>query len=297
MASTDSRRIIRAAPYRLFGVINAVSTFRPITGGLTSTGATVDIDAAGFNAAVNTGSVIEIGTTGFFYIDLVAAEMTGDHITAQITATNSGAMYFQALLTPEACLDSGVAQSGTSTTITLRSGASATAGLFVPAVIEIVRGTGAGQIRGIVAYNSSQQVTVDRAWTVNPDSTSIYTIKPLPHGTYDSAGLVQSNAVQINSNATAAANMAHAWGGGTLYDTMTGSPSTTQFAGGGTATLNSSIDNFYQNCLVIFLTGACAHLARRVNAYTAASKLFTMDAALPTAPSAADQYQLISYQS
>ncbi len=295
-SAVDSRRIIKNASYRLYGVINAVSTFRPITGGLTSTAATLDKDGAGFNPATNTGSVVEISTTGFFTLDLTATEMTADHVTVQVTATNSGAMYFQALLTPEACLESGVAQSATSTTITLRAAASSTAGLFVPAVIEIVRGTGAGQIRGITAYNGAQVATVDRDWTTTPDSTSVYIIKPIPHGTFDSSGLQKSNTVQINSNAAAAANAAHAWAS-VIYDTMTGSPSTTQFAGGGTATLNSSTDNFYQNSLIIFDSGACAGLSRRVSAYTAASKLFTLDAALPTAPAAADQYQIISYQS
>lgn len=84
--------------YRLSGCIVAVSTLRPITGGLTSVTSTVSIDGSAFNATAN--SAAEIGTTGYFTLDLTAAEMTGSTILVQVNATNSGAVYAQFTLNP-----------------------------------------------------------------------------------------------------------------------------------------------------------------------------------------------------
>ena len=73
--------------------------------------------------------------------------------------------------------DTGTAQTGTSTTITLRSGASATNDLYAKAAISITSGTGAGQTRQITAYDGSTKVaTVDTAWAVTPDNTSVYQV-------------------------------------------------------------------------------------------------------------------------
>lgn len=74
-------------------------------------------------------------------------------------------------------LESGTAQAGASSTITLRSGASSTSSLFKYLVIRIYGGTGAGQSRVISAYNGATKVaTVDTAWTTNPASDSTYAI-------------------------------------------------------------------------------------------------------------------------
>lgn len=89
---------VNAQAYRLSGVINAVSTLRAITGGLTSLAATVSIDGSAFNATANAPA--EIGTTGYFTLDLTAAEMTGSTIIISVTASNSGAVYFQKIILP-----------------------------------------------------------------------------------------------------------------------------------------------------------------------------------------------------
>jgi len=81
----------------------------------------------------------------------------------------------------------GTAQAGTSTSITLDSGASGTDDAYKDMIIRITSGTGAGQIRkisqvGSVAYTGSTKVaTVDRAWGTTPDSTSVFRIS---HGMY-----------------------------------------------------------------------------------------------------------------
>jgi len=72
--------------------------------------------------------------------------------------------------------DSGTLQAGTSTTVTLKSTASATDGIYVGMYVNITGGTGSGQTRLIEAYNGTTKVaTVGEAFTVTPDGTSTYT--------------------------------------------------------------------------------------------------------------------------
>jgi hypothetical protein len=76
---------------------------------------------------------------------------------------------------------SGTAQAGSSTTITLDSGASATNGFYATRWVKITGGTGTGQVRQIGAtsasYTGSTKVaTVTSAWTTAPDSTSTFAI-------------------------------------------------------------------------------------------------------------------------
>jgi hypothetical protein len=78
----------------------------------------------------------------------------------------------------------GTAQGGTSTTITLDAGAASNANSYVGDGIILYGGTGGGypgvgQVRTIVAYNTSTKVaTVDRAWTTTPDATSTFITLP-----------------------------------------------------------------------------------------------------------------------
>lgn len=73
--------------------------------------------------------------------------------------------------------DSGAAQAGSSTTITLKSTASATDDIYNGMYVTITSGTGAGQIRLIDDYVGSTKVaTVDVAFTTAPDSTSNYEV-------------------------------------------------------------------------------------------------------------------------
>lgn len=73
--------------------------------------------------------------------------------------------------------DSGTAQAGTSTTITLKSTASSTNDVYNGMYVTITSGTGVGQIRLIEDYVGSTKVaTVADAWTTAPDNTSNYEV-------------------------------------------------------------------------------------------------------------------------
>jgi hypothetical protein len=71
----------------------------------------------------------------------------------------------------------GTAQAGAANTITLDAGASAVDDFYTSMVIRLTSGTGANQILSIIKYVGSTKVaTVSRAWTVNPDATSVFRV-------------------------------------------------------------------------------------------------------------------------
>lgn len=92
MASTDATLFpVNGQAYRTAGVIRSSASGNPVTGGLTTLAATVSKDGGAFGAIA--GTVTEIGTTGYFYLDLTAADMTGNLLVVHVTAANANAMY------------------------------------------------------------------------------------------------------------------------------------------------------------------------------------------------------------
>lgn len=79
-------------------------------------------------------------------------------------------------------VNEGLAQGGTSTTITLNAAADGTNDdIYVGQTVFIRSGTGQDQARIITDYTASTRVaTVHRAWEVTPDTTSGYVMLPLP---------------------------------------------------------------------------------------------------------------------
>ena len=75
--------------------------------------------------------------------------------------------------------NSGTAQAGSSTTITLESGASSVDDTYNGQLIHISSGTGVGQAKAIGDYVGSTKVaTVIGTWATAPDSTSVYDVYP-----------------------------------------------------------------------------------------------------------------------
>lgn len=71
----------------------------------------------------------------------------------------------------------GTAQAGSSGTITLDSGASATNSAYDGLSVTLIHGTGVGQTTRITAYVGSTKVaTVSPHWTTAPDSTSVFRV-------------------------------------------------------------------------------------------------------------------------
>lgn len=138
---------------------------------------TAEIGAAGagLTALATQASVNTIDTnvdailddTGTSGVVVAAGSKTGYELSGTLTTLD------------DLMLDVGTAQGGTSTSITLRSGASASDFYYADAWVFIVSGTGAGQSRLITNYTGSSKVAdVSAGWTTNPNSTSVYAIFP-----------------------------------------------------------------------------------------------------------------------
>jgi hypothetical protein len=98
--------------------------------------------------------------------------------------------------------ETGTAQSGSSGSITLQSGATSIVDAFKRSFIYIISGTGAGQSREATAYNGTTKVaTVAPNWSVNPDNTSVYRIVTQEHYEANTIGW-DVNAVANNSTDT-----------------------------------------------------------------------------------------------
>ncbi len=105
---------------------------------------------------------------------------------------------------------SGTAQgSGTGNNqIRLDAGASSTNGVYDPALISIINGTGAGQTRLIIDYvgGVTQIATVDRDWRTNPSTDSEFIIYADAGRNHVNEGLAQGGAassITLNANASA----------------------------------------------------------------------------------------------
>lgn len=73
--------------------------------------------------------------------------------------------------------DSGTAQAGGASSITLRAGASSSNSFYNGMDVRITSGTGSGQVGTVSAYNGTTKVaTMASAWATPPDNTSVYTV-------------------------------------------------------------------------------------------------------------------------
>ena len=81
------------------------------------------------------------------------------------------------LTTPGESTDTGKLQAGATSAITLAKGANITHNFYKNQTVEIISGTGIGQVRTIIDYRGDTKVAeVDTAWDIQPDDTSGYTI-------------------------------------------------------------------------------------------------------------------------
>lgn len=115
------------------------------------------------NAAANAAGGLVISGAGGLDLD---ARLVSAAATAAMSAFWAGQ-------------ETGTAQAGGASTITLRAGASAVDNLFQLCAIVILSGTGAGQVRKAATggYNGTTKVlTVTTAWETQPDNTSVYMV-------------------------------------------------------------------------------------------------------------------------
>lgn len=99
--------------------------------------------------------------------------------------------------------DTGTAQAGAASTITLAAGASASDDFYNNQIIELTGGTGSGQFNKITDYvGASKLATVENAWTTTPDATTTYSIvmdpnQPTHTSVYDANDVNSATGVSI----------------------------------------------------------------------------------------------------
>ncbi|HIC80438.1 MAG TPA: hypothetical protein EYP07_05650 [Kiloniellaceae bacterium] len=104
----------------------------------------------------------------------VTVDVTGtfDHV-ALIDTVNLNLVAVKRLQVNE----SGTAQAGAASAITLRAAASGSDDAYNGQTIEIIEGPGAGESRQIIDYNGTTKVaTVSSPWGTPPDVTSVYRV-------------------------------------------------------------------------------------------------------------------------
>lgn len=161
------------------------NTFK--TGALTTATASMT-HRTGNNSTYNTGiwtyalTTVSGFTTGNLYIYSVSnvsatppvIEREFQYGGAEGDVTNTAISNFSSAYT---AFETGTAQAGGASTITLRSGSSSTNDIFKDQAIFIMSGTGACQTNRITAYNGTTKVaTVGTAWATQPDNTSVYIV-------------------------------------------------------------------------------------------------------------------------
>ena len=163
----------------LYNHKGATSTVKP-TGQATTILATADGYKWKFMYNISTADALKFITTNFIPVKTLSANDGSVQWTVQSAAAN-GAIDVVDITTNGSGYvgDIGTAQAGTTTSITLQSGASASDDVYVDSSVYISGGTGSGQLRLIDDYSGSTKVAdVSVAFSPAPDNTSTYIVGP-----------------------------------------------------------------------------------------------------------------------
>lgn len=157
--------------------------------------------------------------------------------------------------------EAGTAQAGAATSITLRSGASATNKYYAGQTVEIISGTGAGQSRTIVYYVGSTKVaTIAGSWQTNPDNTSVYAIRmgnvPVIDASGDILASVTSSTVLVLASGASAS------------------------------------DHIYEGCPLKIIQGTGAGQTRIITGYVGGTQTATVDHAYNPVPDTTSIYRI-----
>lgn len=98
-------------------------------------------------------------------------------------APNSSSEYYVVADDTPLVVNHGIAQGGTSLSITLHSNSSSIDDTYRGSIVNIMASTGTGEARIISSYNGTSKVAnITPAWMTSPDSTSIYVVMPYGQG-------------------------------------------------------------------------------------------------------------------
>jgi hypothetical protein len=140
-----------------------------------------------FMYEVQQADVLKYVTTDWIPVKYLTANDGTAQWTVQQTAVDGGLEHIDVTAggTGYTNTDTGTAQGGGATSITLASTASPTNDIYNSMTVYISSGTGSGQIKVITDYVGSTKVATVSTWTTNPDNTSVYEVMPavsISHG-------------------------------------------------------------------------------------------------------------------
>ncbi len=124
----------------------------------------------------STQAKAEANVWGSAYGDLKPGELVKSDLNGRFVRSPLNDLSVDNLSLTYTPLQAGTAQAGGATTITLAATASTSDDAYNTKFINIVGGTGAGQVRVISDYVGLTQVATVTTWDTNPDDTSIYRI-------------------------------------------------------------------------------------------------------------------------
>lgn len=177
-------------------------------------------------------------------------------------------------------VNEGLAQGGTSNSITLNSLASSTNDVYKNQLVFIVSGTGADQSGLITAYNGTTKVaTIDGTWPITPDTTSGYLVSPS-----SPVALLEATQTQVDNLVTYTTSMKN---GIIEGSTQAGTLSTTQ----ATTNLTGYTDDQLIGRTITFYSGNVDGEQAQITDYANTSGLITFDA-LTLAPDAGVTFKI-----
>lgn len=183
----------------------------------------------------------------------------------------------------------GTAQGGTGSTITLDAGASATDNIYRGQWILLTGNTGAGQVANISGYVGSTKVaTVSFGWITAPDNTTTFALLPTISIDNQVWDVSQSS---HNIDGTMGGNLFNA---SRFYATSgfvnDAAPTASSFV----TNLSSSVNNFYNDQTLLFITGALAGQSKPIKSYNGATFAPSFDEAFTSAPANSDKFVLFA---
>ena len=229
MAATDATVIpVKGQAYRVtFPILDADGD---LVTGATSLDSEVSKNGATFADCTNEAT--EIATSsGMYYLDLTAAEMTADTVAIIVKTATSGAkttpivLYPSNTVVPEfGIVRRGTPQSITSTTTTIDASAAFGDNVLAGMVLGVYGSTqGYWQYRAVNSNVGSTDVLTHDAWTTTPSGTLSYII--YAGAPMSSTATLSNNVTQIASSSAAATslkNMLTGVGGETITATTVG---------------------------------------------------------------------------
>ena len=178
----DQDFFVFTSAYRVYKCISnydrAASTVEP-TGTSSAIIETADNYRWKFMYQIPVADILKFVTTDWVSMKYLSADDGSTQWDVQQAAVDGALEHIDVTAGGTSYIDNtGTAQDGSATSITLESGASAVDDTYNTMSVWITSGTGANQLRTITDYNGTTKVATVATWTTNPDTTSVYEVMP-----------------------------------------------------------------------------------------------------------------------